>query len=218
MGLLRWAAIIGTGGLAPVKGTAPRERTAKAAEKQVRLQKEMLSGGQSRAVRRRKVAARSPSGPQYDVTCPKCSTAQSAPAGQHFCPMCGFPIEVTAPSARGQDVSETPAVRAAAAAAQARAEALAAGATEAEGEAVAKQAAQDCYASTDTKWAWRSTEGLAQDIARSNATIARIRAERAHSELAEGVSTELARLAELHSQGALTDDEFAAAKARILRS
>jgi hypothetical protein len=42
MGLLRWAAIIGTGGLAPIKGTSPRERTAKAAEKQVRLQKQML--------------------------------------------------------------------------------------------------------------------------------------------------------------------------------
>src|SRR5438270_183625 len=42
MGLLRWAAIIGTGGLAPVKGTSPRERTAKAAEKQARLQKQML--------------------------------------------------------------------------------------------------------------------------------------------------------------------------------
>jgi hypothetical protein len=56
MGLLRWAAIIGTGGLAPVKGTAPRERTAKAAEKQARLQEQALRGGQGATATRQRRA------------------------------------------------------------------------------------------------------------------------------------------------------------------
>jgi hypothetical protein len=38
MGLLRKTLLIGTAGLAPVKANSKKERTAKAAEKQVRLQ------------------------------------------------------------------------------------------------------------------------------------------------------------------------------------
>jgi hypothetical protein len=45
MGFLRKSIIIGTGGLAPIKGRSYRERTAKAAEKQVRLQEQALRGG-----------------------------------------------------------------------------------------------------------------------------------------------------------------------------
>ena len=42
MGLMRKALPLGTGGLAPVKANSKKERTAKAAEKQVRLQQQAL--------------------------------------------------------------------------------------------------------------------------------------------------------------------------------
>ncbi len=42
MGLLRKTLLIGTAGLAPVKANSKKERTAKAAEKQVRLQQQAL--------------------------------------------------------------------------------------------------------------------------------------------------------------------------------
>jgi hypothetical protein len=99
MGFMRKTLFVSTGGLSglAVRANSKKERTAKAAENQVRLQKQMLSGGQRTTVRRRKQRAQPPA-MQYDVTCPKCSTAQSAPAGPHFCPMCGFPIVVAPPA------------------------------------------------------------------------------------------------------------------------
>lgn len=42
MGFLRKSLLIGTAGLAPVKANSKKERTAKAAEKQVRLQQKAL--------------------------------------------------------------------------------------------------------------------------------------------------------------------------------
>jgi uncharacterized Zn finger protein (UPF0148 family) len=187
MGLLRWAAIIGTGGLAPVKGTAPRERTAKAAEKQVRLQQQALKAQQA-------------SSPRLNVTCPKCSAALVSPPGNNIkCPKCGFRMKVWAlenqPAAQQpatqSTVSETPGARAAAAAAQARAQALAAGASAPEAQAAATHAADVIYR-------------------RSNRDTA------TNENGAENVSGELGRLADLHERGALTDEEFAAAKAKAL--
>jgi large subunit ribosomal protein L7/L12 len=43
MGLLRKTILISTGGLAPVKANSKKERTAKAAEKQLKVQKQMLN-------------------------------------------------------------------------------------------------------------------------------------------------------------------------------
>jgi hypothetical protein len=43
MGLLRWAVIIGTGGLAPIRGASPRERTAKATERAARSQRSSVN-------------------------------------------------------------------------------------------------------------------------------------------------------------------------------
>jgi Short C-terminal domain len=161
MGLLRWAAIIGTGGLAPVKGTSPRERTAKAAEKQVRLQEQMAHP----------------------------SVGQRA------------------------DSHPTPAVIAAATAAQARLTALAEGATEEVAQAAAVQAAERVYAGElDAVQGARLVEMLPQ----INASTARIRAARNGS--AENTTSEVAKLADLHERGALTDNEFAAAKAKFLDS
>jgi hypothetical protein len=145
MGLLRWAAIIGTGGLAPVKGTSPRERTANAAEKQVRLQRQQMAR----------------------ASAPVSSTPSST-------------------------VLNTPGARAAAAAAQARAQALAAGATATEAQTAAQHAADVIY--------WRTTANTPA------------------GEPTARIASELGRLTDLHKQGALTDDEFATAKAKILAS
>ena len=125
MGFIRKAIVIGTGGLAPIKGRSYAERTAKATEKQLRLQKQQ----QAAAV------------PKVNVTCPKCSAALVSPVGNNIkCPKCGFRMRVWA-IAPASTPPQTP--------------------------------------STDT-------------------------------------AGELQRLAGLHSSGALTDAEFAAAKAKVL--
>jgi hypothetical protein len=49
MGLLRKTLLLGTAGLAPVKANSKKERTAKAAEKQVRLQQQALRARQPAA-------------------------------------------------------------------------------------------------------------------------------------------------------------------------
>jgi hypothetical protein len=110
VGFLRKSLIIGTGGAAGmfVKPNSKKERIANAAEKQLRLQTEMLKASQqprpkaARASRKR--TPPTPAAPKYDITCPKCSTVQSSPAGQHFCPMCGFPIEVSSQGQIGEDI------------------------------------------------------------------------------------------------------------------
>jgi hypothetical protein len=105
MGFLRKSLIIGTGGAAGlfVKPNSKKERMANAAEKQLRLQKQMLKGSQQPRPKAARASKRvtQPVDAQYNVTCPKCSTVQSSPAGRHFCPMCGFVIEVSAPSSNG---------------------------------------------------------------------------------------------------------------------
>jgi len=105
MGFLRKSLIIGTGGAAGmfVKPNSKKERIANAAEKQLRLQKQMLKASQPpgpRAVRpSKKRTPTIPAAPKYDITCPKCATVQSSTAGLHFCAMCGFPMEI---SSQGQ--------------------------------------------------------------------------------------------------------------------
>lgn len=49
MGFLRKAIIISTGGVAPIKANSKKERTAKAAEKQLRIQRQMLRQQQAAA-------------------------------------------------------------------------------------------------------------------------------------------------------------------------
>jgi len=91
MGLLRWAAIIGTGGLAPVKGTAPRERTAKAAEKQARLQEQALRGGQGATATRQRRAT----GKSFRVACAYCEQKVLLPIGHNVaCPKCREVMDV----------------------------------------------------------------------------------------------------------------------------
>jgi hypothetical protein len=51
MGIFRKMTIISTGGLAPIKANSKKERTAKAAEKQLKLQKQALKLDQERARR-----------------------------------------------------------------------------------------------------------------------------------------------------------------------
>ncbi len=94
MGFLRWAAIIGTGGLAPVKGTSPRERTAKAAEKQVRLQQQMLRGGQqtttTSASRRSQATVAT-----FRIPCVHCGQHIRVPVGTDItCLKCGRSMDV----------------------------------------------------------------------------------------------------------------------------
>jgi hypothetical protein len=91
MGLLRWAAIIGTGGLAPVKGTAPRERTAKAAEKQVRLQEQMLEQRQGATTTRQHGAT----GKSFRISCAYCEQKVWLPIGRNVaCPKCHEVMDV----------------------------------------------------------------------------------------------------------------------------
>lgn len=120
MGFLRKLTIISTGGLAPIKAESFKERTAKAAEKQLRLQQQTAAAA----------------APKFNVTCPKCKAALVSPVGDNIeCPKCGFRMRV-----------------------------------------------------------WQTTSAPS----------------------ASGTAAELERLAALHKSGGLTDEEFAAAKARVL--
>lgn len=166
MGLLRWATIIGTGGLAPIKGTSPRERTAKAAEKQARLQRQALR------------TARVPSAaPQSSAT----------------------PVGLDSPGrlarAARREARERTAPESRTAADAARAQALAAGETPEEAQAEAAHAA------------------VAHAAGRPYAPNVQPAMKR---QAGEDIASSLARLADLHKQGALTDDEFTAAKAKVV--
>jgi len=236
MGLLRWAAIIGTGGLAPVKGTAPRERTAKAAEKQVRLQQQMLNGASRQAAPSPRATAARPAGSQPSKPLgwtgatiislalvlfgglAALGAASSGEGGvavafgiafavlifvllrkaylneqqaQQVPPPVGSTQTRIVPSQPPSAALETQGARATSAAAQARGQALAAGATSVEAQAAATHAAGVIYR--------RSNRETATKVAG-----------------ADNVSGELGRLADLHERGALTDKEFAAAKAKAL--
>lgn len=82
MGLMRKLLLVSTAGVAPVKAESYKERSAKAAEKQLRLQQQ---------------AARSATAvPTYAVTCPHCKTPLNAPAGDAIrCPKCRNTMKVT---------------------------------------------------------------------------------------------------------------------------
>src|SRR3989442_1570750 len=87
MGFMRKALIIGTGGLAPVKARSHRERTANAAEKQLRLQERALAGTQPVTM----------STAVWNVTCPYCYWPVQVPLGEGVrCPRpkCGQPMSV----------------------------------------------------------------------------------------------------------------------------
>ena len=157
MGFLRKTLLISTGGLAPVKANAKKERTAKAAEKQVRLQRQMLKQQQA-ALNTQLAASPKPEaasrdqaadGTPYKVRCPGCSAyLVSRPGTGIKCPKCNVEMTVTPIDAQ-------------------------------------------------TATALRET----------TAAVAQAQ---------PGLTNELERLAGLHRTGALSDDEFAAAKARVL--
>lgn len=157
MGFLRKTLLISTGGLAPVKANSKKERTAKAAEKQVRLQRQMLKQQQA-ALNAQLAASPKPEpasrdqtggGTRYKVRCPECSAyLVSRPGTGIKCPKCNVHMTVTPIDA------------------------------------------QTATAITET----------AEAVTPAQA----------------GVTNELERLAELHRTSALSDDEFAAAKARVL--
>ena len=140
MGLIRWAAIIGTGGLAPVKANSAKERTAKAAEASVLLER-----------RQRHAAAAAPAPARFAVT-----PADGPSPGQF------------ARQARRASRLEAP--------------------------------APDVHEQLDAI--------AVSHVARPEPQIVE----------SAGVVEGLARLAGLHSAGALSDEEFAAAKARILET
>lgn len=84
MGLLRKTLILGSGGLAPIKSQSYKERSAKAAEKQVKLQMQAAA------------EARRAATPRYNVQCPNCKAQLTAPAGDHIkCPKCRGRMKVT---------------------------------------------------------------------------------------------------------------------------
>lgn len=206
MGFLRWAAIIGTGGLAPVKGTSPRERTAKAAEKQVRLQRQMA--GQTTMT-----------GQRWKVYCPHCKQGMLAPLGSMPCPGCGGQIIVVRRGIRTHAEKATPPVLDG----RGRVIAQPSGHTSATASAASRPTA--AAAAADAARAQALTAGAAPEEAQAEAASAAL----AHAvgrpyspamtqDPGEDIASKLGRLADLHSGGALTDDEFAAAKAKILGS
>lgn len=102
MGFLRKTLFLGTGGLsgaAGIKANSKTERAAKAAEKQVRIQKQMLklqqqaahtapAGNHVRSATDRQL--------RYDVKCPHCSGDITAPAGDDVvCPECQRTVRIT---------------------------------------------------------------------------------------------------------------------------
>jgi DNA-directed RNA polymerase subunit RPC12/RpoP len=92
MGFLRKTVLISTGGLAPIRANSKKDRIAKAAEKQVRLQQ--------RALRQQPTAV----GARYSVNCPRCSAALVSPAGDNIrCPKCSFRMRVWPLESKAQD-------------------------------------------------------------------------------------------------------------------
>jgi hypothetical protein len=93
MGFMRKALFLGTGGLsgaAGVRANSKKERTAKAAEKQVRLQKQAMGGGRARAASpsRATVAA-------FRIPCVHCKQHVRVPVGEDIaCPKCGQSMDV----------------------------------------------------------------------------------------------------------------------------
>lgn len=147
MGFMRKALFLGTGGLsgaAGIKANSKKERTAKAAEKQLRLQKQMLKAQQAATGQTtvRQTAAQPAAAPLYNVRCPSCSEMVRLPAGERLrCPKCKARMWVRPTVNQSAAIRQVP---------------------------------------------------------------------------AKDTTTELERLATLHTSGALTDEEFAAAKAKVL--
>ena len=174
MGFMRKALFVSTGGLSgvAVKANSKKERTAKAAEKQVRLQQQTLR------VQRRAIPDSLPRSPAPPV---------------------GLDSPGRLARATRREAREGPARefhRAADAADAARAQALTAGATPEEAQAEAAYAA----------------------VAHATGRFHALDAQRTEQSAEVGVASELEQLAALHASGALTDAEFAAAKAKVLSS
>ena len=92
MGFMRKALFLGTGGLsgaAGIKANSKKERTAKALEKQVRMQKQMMNAQQAT------LAQPTAAIPQtYYANCPRCRKMLHSPAGDIVCPRCGTTVSV----------------------------------------------------------------------------------------------------------------------------
>jgi rRNA maturation endonuclease Nob1 len=98
MGFMRKALFLGTGGLsgaAGIKANSKKERTAKALEKQVRLQKQMLKAQQAGPIAQQATVT-----PQlYWMNCPNCRKALRAPVSENLqCPRCGSPVSMQPPA------------------------------------------------------------------------------------------------------------------------
>jgi hypothetical protein len=91
VGLFRKSLIIGTGGLAPIKGDSAKERTARAAEKQVRLQEQALSGSQGTATAKSRTARSR----AFRIACAYCGQKVWMPKGHNVaCPTCHEVMDV----------------------------------------------------------------------------------------------------------------------------
>jgi hypothetical protein len=215
MGFLRWAAIIGTGGLAPVKGTSPRERTAKAAEKQVKLQKQALSATQP--------APRS-AGPTLhtalasvsaiaETTLADCSVARLRTAAIRTVSDLGYTPHDASIGSGAMITFRKPLTM------KCRARDMGMMITpEATGTRVAVVAGP-----TTQMTDWGESRQIAEKLLSGLREVVAVTPEppseaTAPQAVVESTASEIERLAQLHTQGALTDAEFAAAKAKILGS
>ena len=85
MGFLRKLTIISTGGLAPIKTESYKERTAKATEKQVRLQEQAT----------RTTATRQRTAHTFRISCAHCDQKVRLPMGHDMrCPKCSGVMDV----------------------------------------------------------------------------------------------------------------------------
>jgi large subunit ribosomal protein L7/L12 len=228
VGFMRKALFVYTGGLsgaAGIKANSKKERTAKAMEKQVRLQRQILKQQASLAVLK------------VNVTCPKCSAALVSPVGDDIeCPECGFRMRVWATP---ETTAAAPAMHASPAPSEnARSTLDVVALTNVDPKRkiatikvvreVTGLGLKESKAIVDTCEVIECADheealALKAELERVGATVALRGSPEAtdvEPDVPEttggGMAGELERLADLHRNGALNDDEFAAAKKRVL--
>lgn len=176
MGIFRKSVLIGTAGLAPIKANSKKERTAKATEKQLKIQRQMLQE-QRRAT-------------------PSPVALTAAPTRHEVAP---GEQRIVVASAGDKKIQVIKVVR----------DATGWGLKEA--KAFVDRAPSSLILPT------AQVEDLAVALRRAGATI---KVEGAAESGDDGTDATMAgdleRLASLHDRGVLTDDEFAAAKARTI--
>jgi Short C-terminal domain len=231
MGFLRKTLIISTGGLAPVKGRSYRERTARATEKQVRLQEQILRADQQTvaAVPESATGWPVPTKTEYE-TFPRCSVARLQAAATQTVTEMGYSLAGGSPGVvlfrTGWSMSSFGQAMTARIIPDADGTKVEIGGKPKNGQPydwgeslrIARKVIEKLYAVVNTtpEPAQEKAEGSSDAIAAS-VPIRPDTGPTASTGAAPGSTAgEIERLAQLHTQGALTDEEFAAAKAKIL--